>query len=294
MAALRWRVSDPSDPRLDAIVETLTAFARHDFSPRAPVTGTDTIDAIATGLNMLAEELHATVASRAELEEANARLVAAGRMAAVGMLAAGVAHEINNPLAGVMACVKALRDQAMVEPRRTEYFATVLDGLERIQSTVSGLLDYARQRSPSPSPVDVGEVLGAAVLLVAPALRKKDVQVVVRDPGAARVVADRAQLMQGLVNVLLNAIFASPAHGEITVEVAGSWIVVVDQGPGFAPETLLRACDPFFTTKPEGEGTGLGLAVTASIVKANGGRLELGNGPRGGARVAIWLPGVAG
>ncbi len=234
------------------------------------------------------------VTANQRIREEQANLVQAEKLSSIGVLAAGVAHEINNPLAGVLACVKTLRDQPMAEPRRGEYFATVLDGLERIQATVRGLLDYARQRSPSPTALLVAEVVSASVLLVTPALRKKDVEVVVTGAPEVRVLADRAQLMQALVNVLLNAIFASPLHGRIRVEVARgedtTTIAVLDQGPGFAPETLPRVCDPFFTTKPEGEGTGLGLAVTASVVESNRGRLEIGNQPGGGARVAIGLP----
>lgn len=234
------------------------------------------------------------VEANRRIREEQANLVQAEKLSSIGVLAAGVAHEINNPLAGVLACVKSLRDQAMVEPRRGEYFSTVLEGLERIQTTVRSLLDYARQRSPSPSAVPVDDIVASVVLLVAPALRKKDIRLVHSGDRGVRLLADRAQLMQALVNVLLNAVFVSPVHGEIRIDVArdeaGATIALVDRGPGFASEVLPRACDPFFTTKPEGEGTGLGLAVTASVVESNGGRLELGNAPEGGARVALWLP----
>lgn len=236
----------------------------------------------------------ALIEANRRIREEQAHVIQAEKLSSIGVLAAGVAHEINNPLSGVLACVKALRDQNMVEPRRGEYFETVLDGLERIQTTVRSLLDYARQRSPSPTALAVNELMGAVNLLVTPALRKKDVRVTLDGDISVRVIADRAQLMQALVNVMLNAIFASPAHGEIRVDVtsdaAGATIAVIDEGPGFASESLARVCDPFFTTKPEGEGTGLGLAVTLSVVEGNGGHLDLGNAPGRGARVALWLP----
>lgn len=237
------------------------------------------------------------IAANRRVREEQANLIHAEKLSSIGVLAAGVAHEINNPLAGVMACVTALREQTMSEARRTEYFETVIDGLERIQTTVRGLLDYARQRGPQPVAVAVSEVIEAVILLVTPALRKKDLQVVIRGARDPRATVDRAQLMQALVNVLLNAVFASPPGAEITVDLShaddGVRLAIVDDGPGFAPETLPRVCDPFFTTKPEGEGTGLGLAVTSSLIAGNRGRLELGNAPERGAQVVIWLPGAA-
>lgn len=216
------------------------------------------------------------------------------RMAALARTLAGVAHEINNPLAGVMACVKALRDEDVEAVRREEYFATVLDGLERIQQTVRGLLDYSRQRSPQPTLVDLEGVISAALLLISPAVRKKDITVETVSSDALPVHCDRSQLMQALVNVLLNALYAAPVHGHVKVALldqgARRGIAVIDDGPGIKPELISRVCDPFFTTKPEGEGTGLGLAVTLSLMRANGGDLGIEAAPTGGAKVTLWLP----
>ncbi|MCK6544520.1 PAS domain S-box protein [Myxococcota bacterium] len=233
-------------------------------------------------------------ANRRILEE-QAKLIQAEKLSSIGLLAAGVAHEINNPLSGVLGCVKALREQTMTGPRRDEYFETVLDGLERIQNTVRGLLDYARQRAPAPEPVDPGEILLASLRLVTPATKKKDLRVVTElDHGATLVRADRAQVMQGVVNVLLNAAYAAPVRSELRVETVHEpnrvGIRIADRGPGIPKEIMSRVCDPFFTTKPEGEGTGLGLAVTLSIVRANGGDLAIESTPGLGTTVTIWLP----
>ncbi|MFO0728896.1 MAG: PAS domain S-box protein [Myxococcota bacterium] len=236
-----------------------------------------------------------------ELVEANQRirdeqrqLIQAEKMSSIGVLAAGVAHEINNPLSGVLSCVKALRDQEMEPAQRAEYFATVLDGLERIQQTVRGLLDYSRQRNPRPVAVELEEVVSAAVLLVTPAVRKKDLSIEAEMPRGARVYCDRAQLMQALVNVLLNAIYAAQLHGKVRVlelERPGQrGVCIIDDGPGIKPEVIHRVCDPFFTTKPEGEGTGLGLAVTLSLMRGNLGDLGIESNPGEGARVTLWLP----
>ena len=234
------------------------------------------------------------LAANRRIREEQLQLVQAEKMSSIGLLASGVAHEINNPLAGVMACVKALRDEDVESVRREEYFATVLDGLERIQQTVRGLLDYSRQRNPQPTLVDLEGVVSAALLLISPAVRKKDITIETESGEALAVHCDRSQLMQALVNVLLNALYAAPVHGHVKVAVLDEGerrgISVIDDGPGIKPELISRVCDPFFTTKPEGEGTGLGLAVTLSLMRANGGDLGIEAAPTGGAKVTLWLP----
>lgn len=238
----------------------------------------------------------------AELEEANRRIIEeqsrmlqAEKLSSVGLLAAGVAHEINNPLAGTMACVKQLRDGRVAEHRRDTYFETVLDGLDRIRNIVQALLDYARPTAADRHRVDAAEVVDGCLLLVRPALHKQRVVVDHQRPAApVYVEGDRRQLMQAAMNVLLNAVHATPAGGTITVDhpVDGERVAirVADQGPGIPPEHLARVCDPFFTTKPEGTGTGLGLSVTLGIVQAHGGELRFGSGAKGGAVITMWLP----
>jgi PAS domain S-box-containing protein len=246
----------------------------------------------------LAEE--ALVIANRKIVEEQAKLVQAEKLSSIGLLASGVAHEINNPLSGVLGCVKALRDQRnMSDTRRDEYFNTVFEGLERIQQTVRGLLDFARQRSPAQESVDVAEVVSSSLRLVAPALRKKDVEVDFPvSPGEAIVRADRPQLMQAIVNVVLNATYAAPERSVLRIDAPRSGektgIRISDRGPGIPRELLNRVCDPFFTTKPEGEGTGLGLAVTLSIVRGLGGELEIDSDPGLGTTITLWLPSAEG
>jgi signal transduction histidine kinase len=241
--------------------------------------------------------------ARDSLAETNARLVEAQsqriqqeKLSSLGLLAAGVAHEINNPLSGVIGCVKALRGEQVPIDRREVYFDTVDEGLERIRQTVRGLLDYARQRPTNPGPVDVHEVATAAARLVQPALRARQLVCEVEaEPGDFRAHADRAQVMQVLVNLLLNACDASPVGSRVLIDCArGSPgfidIAVRDQGLGIAPEILDRVCDPFFTTKPEGQGTGLGLSVSLGIVRGHGGTLSFADTLGGGATVVVRLP----
>jgi signal transduction histidine kinase len=233
------------------------------------------------------------------IREEHAKLVQAEKLSSIGLIAAGVAHEINNPLSGVMGCMKALRDGTVRETSREQYFETVTDGLNRIRQTVQSLLDYARPRPPSPTTVDVAEVTGACVQLVEPVLQKKDVRVDCRvGAGQALARADRGQVVQAMVNVLLNAAHAVPDGGSIVVSAPAEdgrvGICVTDDGPGIPPEIVARVCDPFFTTKPQGEGTGLGLSITLGIARANGGDVSVANEKGRGAAVTIWLPSADG
>lgn len=237
-----------------------------------------------------------------ELQEANDRLLEeqakqlrAEKLSSIGLLASGMAHEINNPLMGIISCVKALREGSINTDRREDYFEAVRDGLERIQMTVRSLLDYARQRPPAPEAIAPIELIDACLRLLSPAIRKKDLQITTRvhDP-ALMLFADRSQLMQALANLVLNAIYALSPRGHIVVsaERIGERVAlsVADDGPGIEPEVMHKVCDPFFTTKPIGEGTGLGLAVTLGIARAHKGDLEIKSIVGQGTEVVLWLP----
>ena len=230
--------------------------------------------------------------------EEQSKLIQAEKLSSVGLLAAGVAHEINNPLAGVMSCVRALREGTVEGARRDEYFDAVRDGLERIRATVQGLLDFARPQGSGIAEVDCHEIVGACLLLLAPYLRKKDIEVDLRvERGAVALRGNRSQLIQASMNVLLNAIHASPDGSRIEVdafeEEARIGLRFRDHGAGIPREILPRVTEAFFTTKDPGQGTGLGLAVTAGILQAHGGELALESEPGEGTAVTFWLPRAA-
>ncbi len=237
-------------------------------------------------------------AMNTQLVEEQSQRIQIEKLSSIGLLASGVAHEINNPLSGVMGCVKSLRDGTVPEERRGEYFQTVTEGLERIRQTVRGLLDYARQRPPAPSDVDVHEVMDASIRLVQPALTKKRVTTVLSvKPGAVHVHADRAQLMQVIVNLLLNAAEASHADQKIQVDARADpnsgrvRLTVRDEGCGIPADIMDRICDPFFTTKAEGQGTGLGLSVSLGIIRNHGGELTFESEEGAGTTAIVRLPG---
>ncbi len=310
------------EKRLDDILEVLLAFARQDFTRRAPVYGGDTLDAISTGLNMLAEELHQNVASRRELlqayeelRQAEAKLVQAGKMAAIGLLASGVAHEVNNPAAWVSLALtmmkrtvakahRLLDDGAPVEAVREE-LATLdgllvdcAEGMKRVNGVVGDLLVFSRADDASFEPIAFDEVIASSWRLASTALG--DPTLVVDLGETPTLVANRGRVAQVVMNLLLNAAHAvsvAPAEGVRRIAVStrthegGVLLAVEDSGPGIPEEIRARVFDPFFTTKPEREGTGLGLTIVAQIASSYGGWARVAAPHRGaGARIEVWFP----
>lgn len=234
--------------------------------------------------------------AHAEQERARQTALATERMAALGSLVAGVAHEVNNPLAGLKNCVHALRGGDLPPGSRGEYLDLMQEGLGRIGGVVRRLLEFARPRALSLEPIRATDLLSGAAHLVAASLRRRRVTIEETvEPGSedAVVMADRQQIDQALLNLLLNAAHVTPDGGSIRLTVRrrgqGVGITVADHGPGVPPEIRDRILDPFFTTKPEGEGTGLGLSVTHTIVQAHHGRLEFEWPASGGTVATLWL-----
>lgn len=230
------------------------------------------------------------------LREEQAKLIQAEKLSSIGLLASGVAHEINNPLMGAMGCIKSLRDGSVAPERWGEYLETVQDGLARMHATVRGLLDYSRQQPPAYAAVDIIDICNAAIRLVEPIAQRMQIRIDCSGATSGpRTLADRGKLTQALVNVLVNAVQATPKDGTISIRCRNESterfaIIISDSGPGI-PETMLsRVCDPFFSTKPEGQGTGLGLAITLGILQAHEGDLEIRNLPEGGTEVTLMLP----
>ncbi|GEN05508.1 Signal transduction histidine kinase [Myxococcus fulvus] len=221
-----------------------------------------------------------------------AQLVQHEKLASVGRLAAGVAHEINNPLGVILGYVRILQRKA--EGALAEDLRVVEEEAVRCQQIVEGLLDLSR---PGQGPVEqlpLRETCEDVVARLREAERLGHVQV--RVAGAANVWAQPSRLRQVLLNLVKNAAEAAGNGGTVEVHIAssqdgGATVAVSDSGPGVKPEDRRRLFEPFFTTKST--GTGLGLAVSQAIAEAHGGRIEADTGPLGGARFTLRLPPVS-
>ncbi len=240
------------------------------------------------------------ITARVKAHRAVAR---AEKLAAVGRLAAGVVHEINNPLATIAACAESLEKRieegAFVnspeEADLREYLGLIRDEAFRCKNITNGLLDFSRLRAGQRVPVDVAEIIKAAARLVTHQQRGDNIQIDVEAAaGLPRVSGDVSQLQQAVVALATNAIDAMPEGGTLTLRASCSGprvlVQVIDTGIGIPPENMTRIFDPFFTTKDVGRGTGLGLAVCYGILSDHGGRLDVRSTVGTGTTFTITLP----
>jgi signal transduction histidine kinase len=237
------------------------------------------------------------MSQRADMEaRLKEQLNQAERLASLGRMVAGVAHEIRNPLGIVRSTAELLKNQA--QPQEKALAQVVVDESSRLNQVVTEFLDFARPQKPQLKPLAVEEVLERNLQVLEPAAQRAGVAVergYARPP--ARIMGDPDLLYRAFLNVFNNAVQAMEEAGGGTLTVSTArrehegrrWVVaaVEDQGPGFDPEALGRLFDPFFTTKEQ--GTGLGLSIVNSIVSSQGGRVEVSNRDEGGARVELWL-----
>jgi len=260
-----------------ALNRTMRRAARGEFSVRARSRATAEVRELAGAFNRLMDEIE-DAQDREKVQRA--QLAHTEKMAAVGTLAAGVAHEVNNPLAGIMTCIENMRgnldDREMIE----RYLKLIHDGLQRIEHTVVNLLDFSRERKMELAPTSINHCLKHVVELAKYQLREGRVEVEYRlDPTEPFVMADPFQLDQLFLNLMLNARQAMPEGGRLTLRTlrTGSQILVEvrDTGVGIPVEMRERIFNPFVTTRRVGEGTGLGLTVSDSIVASHGGTLDV-------------------
>ena len=240
------------------------------------------------------------ITARVKAHRAVAR---AEKLAAVGRLAAGVVHEINNPLATIAACAESLEKRieegafanSPEEADLREYLGLIRDEAFRCKNITNGLLDFSRLRAGQRVPVDVAEIIKAAARLVTHQQRGDNIQIDVEAAaGLPRVSGDVSQLQQAVVALATNAIDAMPEGGTLTLRAIRSdsriLVQVKDTGIGIAPENMTKIFDPFFTTKDVGRGTGLGLAVCYGILSDHGGRLDVRSTVGTGTTFTITLP----
>ena len=244
--------------------------------------------------------------TNARLQETQAQLVQSAKMASLGELVAGIAHEINNPLAFILAhhatVERAVREAAELDEharaarlaKASDRLASIREGLVRIQDLVVKLRRFSRLDDGEAIEIDVPEAIDAVITLLQPKIATR-LTVEQRLEGARTLVGSPALFNQVAMNILSNAADAVAAgDGRIVIATSSDagWyrITIGDNGPGIPPAQRERIFEPFFTTKEVGAGTGLGLAIAYGIVRSHGGDIQVGESPEGGALFSISVP----
>jgi len=225
------------------------------------------------------------------------QIIQSERLAAMGQMIGGFAHELNNPLTSILGMAELLQEGGVSEAARKQ-IGILHQQARRAAEIVQNLQYFARPPAPGKSQVNLNELVQRTVQMQAYPLRKSNITVdFLQEPAIPAVVADPNQLMQVFLNLLLNAeqaIRESREKGTIRVRIGRNpdsvWIVFQDDGPGIAPENLTHIFDPFFTTRRPGRGTGLGLSICKTVLREHGGNIEAASAPGGGAVFTITLP----
>jgi signal transduction histidine kinase len=233
------------------------------------------------------------------LRENQEQLIQAEKLTSLGQMAASIAHEVNNPLAGVLVytqlLAKKINSDKFSKEGALDYLSKMETELTRSTRLIRNLLDFARQSPPALREVNANDVLDRALDLAAHSAELQHIQVVKElTPSLPKLMADFDQLQQVCTNLILNAIQAMPEGGRLTLRTSADnsqlKIEVQDTGHGISPENMRKLFTPFFTTKGKGKGVGLGLAVTYGIIQRHHGRIEVQSKEGEGTTFTIYLP----
>lgn len=232
--------------------------------------------------------------SQQEQAAAEKKLALSAKLASIGEMAAGIGHELNNPLTNILSLGKLVKRSPELTPELSGDVDEMLDEARRASRIVRGILDFGRQGKLDVSRIDLCAVMAQFLQRVERGIAEKKLRVERSCQQGLEVNGDRFQLEQVMVNLLENAIYASPVGAELRTEVIRqnrfARIRVIDQGSGIDSEVAERLFEPFFTTKKVGEGSGLGLSVSLGIVEMHDGSLMLFNGEHGGCIAEVLLP----
>jgi signal transduction histidine kinase len=277
---------------VDALVQATRKIQRGDLRYRVKEKLPDEFEVLASAFNEMAGSLKDQCLLMQQTE----------RLAVVGELAAGLAHEVKNPLAGIKVSIEVLANELTLGQEDKEVFLRIINEIHRIESLLKSLLSYARPQEPEPVLLDLHQLLETTIKsanysLINPANTAtliKEIEIVKNfSPELPQVVADQGQMLQVFLNLILNAIDAIPARGTITVTTKEEsndavQIIIADTGKGMSQENLSKVFNPFFTTKPK--GTGLGLAICKRLIELHNGTIHVSSTPGEGTTFYITLP----
>ncbi len=282
-----WRLARP----VHDLAEVITRYADGDRNSHYNDKRKDEIGIAGKAFNYLVSSL-----KKAEGDRDKAKQIArqSERLASVGQLAAGIGHEINNPLMNMMSLAALTEEAVKGDEQALSDIKLLQQEGQRCARIVQGILSFARENKPDHHEFDISKLVDDTLNLLEHRLESAEITVVTDLCQDLYMTGDANQIQQVLVNIILNAVQASPAGGTIHIKAYKGLdyvaVEIVDTGTGIQGENMDRVFDPFFTTKSEGEGTGLGLSVSYGIVKHHGGTIHLENNEDVGLRVVIMLP----
>jgi two-component system NtrC family sensor kinase len=297
---------------LERVVVATQEIAKGDLSHKLQVTSRDEIGALASSFNEMTDHLREAneklldwgrtlegkVEERTqELRDIQSHLIQSEKLASIGKLAAGIAHEINNPLGAVLLYSHLILEDTPEGQPHHGNLKKIVKETTRCKDIVSGLLDFARPKEPQRQPTDVHDLLNRCLAFTEQQALFQNIRVEkVYAPGLPKIVADGGQLQQVFMNIIFNAAEAMDGTGTLTLrttydgardEVA---VAFSDTGHGINAEDKVRLFEPFFTTKDVGKGTGLGLAISYGIIQRHHGTIEVESEAGRGAKFTIRLP----
>ncbi|OGA55630.1 MAG: hypothetical protein A3G81_20335 [Betaproteobacteria bacterium RIFCSPLOWO2_12_FULL_65_14] len=274
---------------------------RGDLNHRVTVSERGEIGELMGSFNAMAQEIdehrgrleRLVQARTAELEQAHESLMRSEKLASIGVLASGVAHELNNPLTSILMNINLLMEEVEDRPDLHRELKRVGDDALRCQRIINDLRDFSHRRELEIGPCDLNAVVSDALGLISRQLRLQKIALTRNLPDRMPcVLCDPDRIRQVLMNVFVNAIQAMPEGGTLSVGTAfqegRAAITVTDSGPGIPSDIRSRIFDPFFTTKAE--GTGLGLSIVYGIMEEHGGRVEIDSAAAAGTAVRLLLP----
>lgn len=282
-----WQLAKP----VHSLAQVITEYADGNHNARYLEKREDEIGIAGSAFNYLASSLQKTEQERDKAEQSARQ---SERLASVGQLAAGIGHEINNPLMNIMSLAALVEDAVKDDEQAVSDLKLLQKEGQRCARIVQGILSFARENKPHYHEFDMTQLIEDTLKLLWHRVENADITVATELQPDLHLTGDSNQLQQVLVNVILNAVQASPLGGTLQIkaykDIDYIAVEIIDTGTGIAQHNLAKVFDPFFTTKSEGEGTGLGLSVSYGIVKHHGGTIHLENLKDGGLRVVILLP----
>ncbi|MEO0161251.1 MAG: cache domain-containing protein [candidate division WOR-3 bacterium] len=285
--------------------------SKGDLAARARITSDDELGELISSFNQMVESLQQATEGYVsltrtleqkvqektkELEKAMEQLVQNEKLSAIGRLAAGIAHEINNPLTAILINSHLIKEKMKEDSKLREKLDMIIDETQRCAKIVSGLLEFSRQTPPEMKLISINEIINKTLILFESVFLANNIKVEIDlDKNLPPIMADESKIKQVLTNILLNSIDAMPNGGNLKICSQSSGddrfveIVITDSGIGIPRENLDRIFDPFFTTK-KSKGTGLGLSISYGIIQQHNGSIEVQSEVNKGTTVKIKLP----